>query len=164
MHQKKVQIKLLRDKAKLPFYATEGASGMDVCACFQFADDIKCPEGIASVIDDTLFIAPGQRVLVPTGISLALPNQVEAQVRPRSGLALKQGLTVLNTPGTIDSDYRGEVGIILVNLSQTIQQVKSGDRIAQLVFAEVWKPVEVEEVVVLDSTERGEGGFGSTGK
>jgi dUTP pyrophosphatase len=164
MHQKKVKIKLLRDEAKLPFYATEGASGMDVCACFQSADDIKSPQGIVSVIGESLFIQPGQRALVPTGISLSLPNQVEAQVRPRSGLALKQGLTVLNSPGTIDSDYRGEVGVILVNHSPTVQEVKNGDRIAQLVFAEVWKPVEVEEVAVLDSTERGDGGFGSTGK
>jgi len=162
--QKKVSIKLLRDLAVMPSYATEGSAGLDVCACFTSAADLKSPEGVVSMIGDTLFISPGQRVLIPTGLALSMPENTEAQVRPRSGLALKQGLTVLNAPGTIDSDYRGEVGIILINLSQTVQQVKSGDRIAQLVFAEVWKPTELEEVVDLDATQRGAGGFGSTGK
>lgn len=161
--EQKVQIKLVREGAQVPAYATSGSAGMDVTACFQFADDIKCPEGIASVINDTLFISPGQRVLIPTGIAVALPEGTEVQVRSRSGLALKQGLSVLNAPGTIDSDYRGEIGVILVNHSLTIQQIKSGERIAQLVFAKVER-AEFDLVESLDDTERGAGGYGSTGK
>ena len=115
---------------------------------------------------DTTFettIAPLQRVLVPTGIYIELPKGYEAQVRPRSGLAAKNGITVLNTPGTIDSDYRGEIKVILVNLSNEDFVLKPGERIAQMVVAK-HERVEWEEVQVLEETERGDGGFGSTGK
>jgi dUTP pyrophosphatase len=111
---------------------------------------------------DDLVIAPGKRALVHTGLVMALPPMYEAQVRPRSGLALKKGVTVLNTPGTIDSGYRGEVGVILINLGEEDFEIKKGDKIAQIVIA----PVTVAEIVetdVIDDTDRGEGGFGSTG-
>ncbi len=130
----------------LPQYATELSAGMDLRAN----------------LDTPLTIAPLQRVLVPTGLYIALPAGWEAQVRPRSGLALKRGITVLNAPGTIDADYRGEVGVILVNLSDQPFTVEDGERVAQLVVAcceqVEWKPVEV-----LDDTERGVGGFGHSG-
>ncbi len=132
----------------LPAYETAGAAGMDLRAAV--------PD------DHPLTLAPGARALVPTGLALALPQGFEAQVRPRSGLALKQGLTCLNAPGTIDSDYRGEVGVILVNLGQAPVTIARGMRIAQLVFAPVtraqWTPVET-----LKETGRGAGGFGSSG-
>ena len=133
-----------QDGATLPAYATEGASGLD----------------LRSTAEVTLL--PMARALVPTGLFLEMPEGVEAQVRPRSGLALKNGVTVLNTPGTIDSDYRGELKIILINLGSEAFTVKSGDRIAQLVFATVTRAnlVAAEE---LGATTRGAGGFGSTG-
>ena len=129
----------------LPSYATSGSAGLDLRA------------------DVDVELQPGARKLVPTGISIALPPGFEGQVRPRSGLALKHGLTCLNSPGTIDSDYRGEVGVILVNHGQETVKLLRGDRIAQLVVAEV---LQAELVVVeeLSSTARGEGGFGHTGK
>lgn len=130
----------------LPMYATEGASGMDVVA------NIK----------EAIVLKPGERKLIPTGFSFQLKNGQELQVRPRSGLALKHGVTVLNAPGTIDSDYRGEVGVILINLGQEDFLIKRGDRIAQLVLADV-KRENLEEVHMLDDTERDNGGFGSTG-
>lgn len=130
-----------------PEYKTEGSAGMDLYA--------------NTVFETT--IAPLQRVLVPTGIYIELPKGYEAQVRPRSGLAAKNGITVLNTPGTIDSDYRGEIKVILVNLSNEDFVLKPGERIAQMVVAK-HERVEWEEVKVLEATERGEGGFGSTGK
>lgn len=130
----------------LPMYATEGASGMDVVA------NIK----------EAIVLKPGERKLIPTGFSFQLKNGQELQVRPRSGLALKHGVTVLNAPGTIDSDYRGEVGVILINLGQEDFLIKRGDRIAQLVLADV-KRKNLEEVHMLDDTERDDGGFGSTG-
>jgi dUTP pyrophosphatase len=104
-----------------------------------------------------------ERCLVPTGLSLAIPENCEAQIRPRSGLAIKQGITCLNTPGTIDADYRGEIKVILINLSQEPQIINDGDRIAQMVFQSVEK-VDWELVVTLDETQRGAGGFGHTGK
>ena len=107
----------------LPSYATEGSSGMDVKA----------------FIREPIHMAPGERVLIPTGLSLEIPPHMEAQIRPRSGLAIKQGLTCLNTPGTIDADYRGEVKVILINLSDDIQVIHDGDRIAQMVFQQVEK-------------------------
>ena len=130
-----------------PEYKTDGSSGMDLYANTTFETRI----------------APLQRVLVPTGIYVELPKGYEAQVRPRSGLAVKYGITVLNTPGTIDSDYRGEIKVILVNLSNEDFVLKPGERIAQMVVAK-HERVEWEEVKVLETTERGEGGFGSTGK
>jgi dUTP pyrophosphatase len=132
----------------LPAYESSGAAGMDLRA---------------AVPDDRpLLILPGKRALVPTGLVMEIPEGLEGQVRPRSGLAFKHGLTVLNSPGTIDSDYRGEVGVILINLGDTPFPVRRGDRIAQLVFARV-EPVEWEEAETLAETGRGEGGFGSTG-
>ena len=130
--------------AVLPAYAHPSDAGMDV----------------RSVED--LAIAPGKRALVRTGLVMMLPPLYEAQVRPRSGLALKHGITVLNTPGTIDSGYRGEVGVVLINLGQEEFKVAKGDKIAQLVIAPVTQP-EVAEAFDVDETDRGEGGFGSTG-
>jgi dUTP pyrophosphatase len=128
----------------LPAYATDGAAGMDVVS----AEDI--------------ILAPGARHAVATGFAMAIPHGYEVQVRPRSGLALKHGITCLNTPGTIDSDYRGEVKVILANLGSEPFPIKRGDRIAQLVPAPVQRAV-LTEVDSLDATERGAGGFGSTG-
>jgi len=133
----------------LPAYETAGSAGMDLHA--------------AVGEDAPLTLAPGARVLVPTGLKMALEPGWEAQVRPRSGLALKHGVTCLNTPGTIDSDYRGEVGVTLVNLGQEPFVIRRGERIAQMVIAPVAK-VSVFEVETLDETERGAGGFGSTGR
>ena len=111
----------------------------------------------------TVYVSPGERTLVPTGLYLEIPAGLECQVRPRSGLALKKGITVLNTPGTIDSDYRGEVGVILINLSTEIFTIEPNDRIAQLVFCPVIQ-VTFIETDALESSDRGAGGFGSTGK
>ena len=130
-----------------PAYATEKSAGMDLKA------DIQEP----------VVLNPLERALIPTGLYLALPDGTEAQVRPRSGLAAKFGISVLNAPGTIDADYRGEVKVILVNLSNEAFTVNPGERIAQLVVAR-YEKVEWDEVEVLDETERGEGGFGSTGR
>jgi dUTP pyrophosphatase len=130
----------------LPSYQTPSSAGLDLLA------DI--PEPVT--------LAPMQRRLIPTGLSLEIPVGYEGQVRPRSGLALKQGLTCLNAPGTIDADYRGEVGVILINLSSEPAQVRRGDRIAQLVIAPALQ-AQLVEVEVLSETSRGEGGFGSTG-
>jgi dUTP pyrophosphatase len=129
----------------LPSYATAGAAGMDVVAA------------------EELELAPGARHAVATGFALTIPDGYEVQVRPRSGLALKHGITCLNTPGTIDSDYRGEVKVILANLSDTTFPIARGDRIAQLVPAPVQR-AELAEVEALDDTHRGAGGFGSTGR
>ena len=128
----------------LPAYASDGAAGMDVVAA------------------ETLTLRPGTRHAVATGFAMAIPRGYEVQVRPRSGLALKHGITCLNTPGTIDSDYRGEVKVILANLGDAPFPIARGDRIAQLVPAPVLR-AELAEVATLDETERGAGGFGSTG-
>lgn len=143
-----MQIRVInKGKHPLPKYETAQSAGMDLRAN----------------LSEPLLLQPGERALVPTGLYIALPEGYEAQVRPRSGLALKRGLTVLNAPGTIDADYRGEVGVILINLSQEVQEIGDGERVAQLVVAAVtqavWEPVET-----LDETERGAGGFGHTGK
>ena len=130
-----------------PTYKTIGSSGMDIRA------EIK----------ETILLNPGERVTIPTGLYLEIPNNLEAQIRPRSGLALKYGITVLNTPGTIDSDYRGEILVILINLSSTTFKIEDGDRIAQLVVATVEK-ITWKNVKLLTETNRGSGGFGSTGK
>ncbi|HZV85462.1 MAG TPA: dUTP diphosphatase [Brevundimonas sp.] len=133
----------------LPAYETGGSAGMDLRA---------------AVAEDTpLTLAPGARALVPTGLKIALESGYEAQVRPRSGLALKHGITCLNSPGTIDSDYRGEVGVILANLGQEPFVIRRGERIAQMVIARHEQAVMVE-VEALDDTARGAGGFGSTGR
>ncbi len=142
----KVQI-VNRSPYPCPAYATEQSAGMDLKA------NLKEP----------VVLQPLQRTLVPTGLFIALPKGYEAQVRPRSGLAIKHGITVLNTPGTVDADYRGEVCVILVNLSQEPFEIVPGERIAQMVIAR-HEQVEWEQVEVLDETQRGAGGFGSTGK
>ncbi len=131
----------------LPAYATQGSSGLDLRA----------------FITAPVQLAPLERVLIPTGIHIAMPDHLEAQIRPRSGLAIKQGLTCLNTPGTIDADYRGELKVILINLSNEIQTIQDGDRIAQIVFQQVEK-MEWQLVENLETTQRGDGGFGHTGK
>ncbi len=130
----------------LPRYMTPHAAGMDICAA----------------VEDTLTLAPGRIVLVPTGWAMALPHGFEAQVRPRSGLAVKHGVTVINSPGTIDSDYRGEVKVGLINLGETAYTLRRGERIAQMIIQRVYQ-AEVREVDSLDETERDAGGFGSTG-
>lgn len=130
-----------------PSYATAQAAGMDIRANLKEAITLK----------------PLERAIIPTGLYVALPEGLEAQIRPRSGLAAKHGITVLNAPGTIDADYRGEIGVILVNLSNEPFVVNPGERIAQMVVAR-YESVEFERVEVLDATERGAGGFGSTGR
>lgn len=134
----------------LPSYESTGAAGADVRASLG--------------LGESLLIKPGERVLVPTGLSMEIPFGYEVQVRPRSGLSFKTGLMVLNSPGTIDSDYRGEVKIILGNLSNKDEVINHGDRVAQLVLAPVTQAHYVESESELSSTERGSGGFGSTGK
>jgi dUTP pyrophosphatase len=142
-----IEVRVVRKtQHPLPEYETAHSAGMDLRA------DLA----------DAVALSPGERALVPTGLFLEIPSGYEGQVRPRSGLALKRGLTVLNAPGTIDADYRGEVGVILVNLSQEVQCIEPGERIAQLLFAPVTRGVLVE-VEALNETERGSGGFGSTG-
>lgn len=141
-----IRVKRLNNGAGLPLpvYASAGAAGMDVCAA------------------EALTLKPGKRAAVPTGFAFAIPHGFEIQVRPRSGLALKHGITCLNTPGTIDCDYRGEVKVILANLGDEEVSFERGDRIAQLVVAEA-PQAKVTEVEALDDTARGAGGFGSTG-
>lgn len=131
----------------LPEYATIGSSGMDIRA----------------FLPEPVLLRPMERALVPTGLFIELPENMEAQVRPRSGLAIKQGITCLNSPGTVDADYRGELKVILINLSNEIQTIQSGDRIAQIVVQSVEKIVW-QEVEILNESSRGHGGFGHTGK
>ncbi|WP_312134504.1 dUTP diphosphatase [Brevundimonas sp.] len=133
----------------MPAYETAGSAGMDLRAAIG--------EG------EVMTLEPGARALVPTGLKIALEPGFEAQVRPRSGLALKHGITTLNSPGTIDSDYRGELGVILINHGQLAFEIKRGERIAQMVIARHEQAV-ISVVTTLDETERGEGGFGSTGR
>lgn len=141
----KIQI-INKSKHALPQYATALSAGMDLRAN----------------IDTPILLKPMQRKLVPTGLYIALPEGFEAQIRPRSGLALKKGITLLNTPGTIDADYRGEIGVIVVNFSEEDFIIEDGERIAQMVIAR-YEKAEWEEVEVLGETERGDGGFGHTG-
>ena len=143
-----MKIRIVNKSAfNVPEYATELSAGMDLKAN----------------INEPVSLAPLQRVLVPTGLYIALPEGTEAQIRPRSGLAAKHGVTVLNSPGTVDADYRGEIKVILVNLSDTPFVINPGERIAQMVIARHEK-AEWEETESLDTTSRGEGGFGSTGR
>lgn len=144
----KIQVKIInRSENPLPTYATADAAGMDLRA------NLEAP----------ITMQPLERTLVPTGLYMELPSGYEAQIRPRSGLAIKQGLTLLNTPGTIDADYRGEIKIIMINLSNEPQTIQHGDRIAQMVIAPFLQAT-LEEVKELTDTERGTGGFGHTGK
>lgn len=136
-----------RSPHPLPVYSTVGSSGMDIRA----------------FLESPIQMVPMQRVLIPTGLFLEIPEGYEAQIRPRSGLALKQGITCLNSPGTIDADYRGEIKVILINLSNEEQYVENGDRIAQMVFQHV-EQVKLEEVNFISQSDRAEGGFGHTGK
>ena len=131
----------------MPAYATAGSAGMDIRAN----------------LTNPIALNPLERMLIPTGLFVQLPPNFEIQIRPRSGMALKQGITCLNTPGTIDSDYRGEIKVLLINLSNEIQIINNSDRIAQMVFAKT-ETVELIAVDVINETERGEGGFGHTGK
>ena len=143
----RIKVKIVnRSGHDLPAYETFSSAGMDVRAC----------------LESPITLAPLQRALIPTGLRIQLEHGYECQVRPRSGLALKKGITVLNSPGTIDADYRGEIGIILVNLSDQPITINDGERIAQLVVTQYTR-MEWETVSQLDSTERGDGGFGHTG-
>ncbi len=144
----KIRITRLRENEDLPLptYATEGSAGMDL-----FAD-----------VENEIVIKPGEIAMVPTGIAIELPPGYEAQIRPRSGLAINYGITLLNTPGTIDSDYRGEIKVILINLGKNDFVVKRGDRIAQMIISKYTKVIW-EETKELNKTKRGEGGFGHTG-
>lgn len=144
----KVNIKCVAKKgAVIPQYKTVGAAGADICA----------------FVNEKMVLKPGKRVLVPTGLYFAIPEGFEVQIRPRSGLAAKNGVTVLNTPGTIDSDYRGEIKVILINLGEEDFEISNGDRIAQMVVSPV-TVCDFDVVNSLDETDRGTGGFGSTGK
>ena len=142
----KIQVKKLSKSVSIPKYETQGSSGMD----------------IAAHIEDNIIINPGEKALVPTGFSIAIPKGYEIQIRPRSGLAAKKNVTVLNTPGTIDADYRGEIKVILINLGKEKFIIENGERIAQMVVCPVIQ-ANFEEVKELSDTERGSGGFGSTG-
>lgn len=143
-----MKVKIInKSKNELPAYETKFSAGLDLKAN----------------LEATITLEPMQRALVKTGLFLEIPEKYEAQVRPRSGMAIKHGITVLNSPGTIDADYRGEVGVILINLSNESFVINDGERIAQLVFSKV-KQAKWIEAEVLSETERGEGGFGSTGK
>ena len=145
---KKVEVKVVREKGvELPKYETKGSAGMDVRA------NIKEPITLKSL----------ERILIPTGLKVAIPEGYEIQVRPRSGLAIKHGITMLNTPGTVDSDYRGELKVIVVNLSNEAYIIEPNERIGQFVLNKI-EQIEFIEVEELESTERGEGGFGHTGK
>ncbi len=147
---KKLQVKFLRlphgEGVPLPKYMSHAASGMDIYAA----------------VENEVVLNPGDRALVPTGFKMALPVGYEAQVRPRSGLAIKNGISVLNTPGTIDEDYRGEVGVILINLGKEAFKIKRGDRVAQMVINKV-EQADIEAVTDLSETSRSTGGFGHTG-
>ena len=143
----KVLIKKLDKQAIIPKYETVGSSGLDLSAN----------------INSSLIIKPGEKCLIPTGLAVSIPKGYELQIRPRSGLAIKNSITVLNTPGTIDSDYRGEIKIVLINLGNEDFKVTSGSRIAQMILCPV-SIAEIEEMEDLDKTDRGSGGFGSTGK
>ena len=143
----KILIKRLSKEVPLPKYETQGSSGLDLSAN----------------IESSINIDPGKKEIIPTGIAISVPKGFEVQIRPRSGLAAKHNVTVLNTPGTIDSDYRGELKVILINHGQATFKIEKGFRIAQMVLCPVLK-AKFEEVDNLDDTERGKGGFGSTGK
>ena len=143
-----MNIKIInKSQNELPAYATALSAGMDLRAH----------------LTEPVIIKPLERKLIPTGLYIELPEGYEAQIRPRSGLAIKKGITVLNSPGTIDADYRGEIGVILINLGQEAFEIQPGERIAQLVIAR-YEKVEWKEVELLNETNRGVGGFGSTGK
>jgi dUTP pyrophosphatase len=140
-----VKYKLNDPNAQIPVILTKGSAGFDITS-----------------VNTSFIIYPNERILIMTGLSLEIPEGYEAQVRPRSGLAYKHGITVLNSPGTLDSDYRGEIGVILINHSDTAFQIRPGDRVAQIVFNKL-PEIQLEEVTELSKTDRGSSGFGSTG-
>ena len=142
----KILIKKLNKNSNIPEYKTGGSSGMDLMAN----------------IENPIILHPGEKKIISTGITVAIPNEYEIQIRPRSGLAAKNGISVLNTPGTIDADYRGEIKVILINLGKQFFKINNNDRIAQMVLCPIVK-AEIEEVKELPKTIRGTGGFGSTG-
>ena len=146
-HTLHINVKIMEHAKGLPIpsYQTDGAAGMDLFAA----------------IDKPIEFSPLERILIPTGLKLSLPSNMEAQIRPRSGLAFKQGVTVLNSPGTIDCDYRGEIKILLINLGQNMFRIEHAARIAQLVIAPITQ-AKINVVLTLNETERGQGGFGST--
>ena len=146
-HPLHINVELMEHAKGLPIpsYQTDGAAGMDLFAA----------------IDKPIELSPLERILIPTGLKLSLPSNMEAQIRPRSGLAFKQGITVLNAPGTIDSDYRGEIKILLINLGQNMFKIEHGARVAQLVIAPITH-ANLNVVLTLDATQRDHGGFGST--
>ena len=145
----KEKVKIVLSKGmELPSYATKNSAGFDLRA----------------YIEGPVTISPGERIMVPTGFKIQLPDGYEGQVRPRSGLAIKHGVTVLNAPGTVDADYRGEVKVLLINQSQDCYTITPGERIAQMVIAKVEQVENWEQCETLDESERGEGGFGHTGK
>jgi dUTP pyrophosphatase len=148
MEGMKIYIKRLRrdSPVPLPQYMTEGSSGMDLFAS----------------LEKEVILEPGERRLIPTGISVAIPEGFEGQIRPRSGLAIQKGIGIVNGPGTIDSDYRGEIGVLLINFGNEAFTIRNGDRIAQMVISQVFQPI-LEEVDDLPPTRRQEGGFGHTG-
>lgn len=142
-----MQIKIINNSTnQLPVYATNGSSGLDLRA----------------FLSESIVIKPFERYAIPTGLFISIPNGYEGQVRPRSGLAVNHGITVLNTPGTIDSDYRGEIKVILINLSDKEFAINNGDKIAQIVFSK-YEKIQWQQVEVLDETNRNNGGFGHTG-
>jgi len=148
MSDKPMQVSIVnKSNNPLPDYATSGSSGVDIRA----------------YLEHPVTIQPSERTLIPTGLFVAIPYGYEIQIRPRSGLAIKQGITCLNTPGTIDADYRGEIKVILINLSIEAQTIQPGDRIAQMVLQKVER-ISWQETATLEDTERGAGGFGSTGR
>jgi len=147
MQKTQVLVRKLHPDVKIPQYMTEFSAGMDVCA----------------FLENSIAIEPGERCLVPTGLAFAIPEGYEVQVRPRSGLAIKHGIALVNSPGTIDADYRGEISIILINHGLESFEINSGDRIAQLIVAPVCQ-AELLQVTELTETRRGSGGFGHTGK
>ena len=142
----KILIKKLNKNSNIPEYKTDGSSGMDLMAN----------------IENPIILHPGEKKIISTGITVAIPNEYEIQIRPRSGLAAKNGISVLNTPGTIDADYRGEIKVILINFGKQFFKINNNDRIAQMVLCPIVK-AEIEEVKELPKTIRGTGGFGSTG-
>ena len=157
-----IYVNKLHRRAVIPTRQTELSSGMDLHAL-----DVTSPENPGKSYEDAFTfyeLEPGERVLVKTGIALQMPEGVEAQIRPRSGMALKHGVTVANSPASLDADYRGDIGVILVNLGDEVFTIKKGDRIAQLVFQTVQHDVELIETATLKDTARGEGAFGSTGQ
>lgn len=155
-----IKFKKLTETSRIPERADLGSAGYDLFADLHTPD---CIDDDKTHIENYIYLMPGQIKLVPTNIAMSMPNNLEGQIRSRSGLSLKHGVIVLNSPGTIDSSYRGSIGVIMTNVSETPYKIHHGDKIAQLIFNEIVLP-EIEVVDTLDETSRGEGGFGSSGR